>query len=294
MYENIYPDFIDINNEICEDEFIGFLYKNKDNLIFKRRSDYKKLFVSPDSHDLYCNEKEINYKNKIFIILESPHIEEYFGYKLKKYSGGTTNSRPANGVTGENIDKYFTKIFRDFLIENLDYDGIYSIIIINPVQNQCSLGVSDTKIYRDRMWLNYWLNGGKDNFLNRVEKYKVDFLINCCTTGKHYKIDKANEKYLFDKKTTNLPQYFFEDEYNLKKSDKKDDEFILRCRKYESNGSLTLRGIVEATLEEKFSNEFLEKKYVRSAHPCTWDKNTKTHKFDSSKKFICFKKAYVR
>lgn len=297
MYNNIYPDFIKnhINEQNCDDEFIGFLFKNEDNLIFKRRKDYNQLFVSPDKHDSYCNERNIDYKGKIHIILESPHVEEYFGYNLEKYSGNFTNSRPANGFTGKNIDKYFTKVFKDFLLTNLSDKGIYSVIIMNAITKQCSLGVRDTKIYRDRMWLNYWLEDGKNYFLKRIEKIhkfkkdEINLIFNCCTVGEHYKIDQNNGKYLFDEKTTKLPQYFIRDEYELEKTEKGEEIIMLKCRKYKNNGALTLREIVEATLEEKFSEDFLIKHYVRSTHPSTWNRIKEVNKFDPKEDIIRFK-----
>lgn len=296
MYDNIYPDFLKshFNQEICEDEFVGFLFKNEENLIYKKRKDYHKKFVSADKHDLYCNDKSINYKGKIYIILESPHIGEYFGYDLKKYSGGITNSRPANGQTGKYIDKYLTKILENFLTSNLNDRGIYSVIIINSIRKQCSLGVEDTKIYRDRMWLNYWFDYGECNFIRRIKKLMefeddVKLILNCCTEGSHYKIDQKNQKYIFDEETTKLPQYFFENEYNLKKAKKDEEGVKLKCRRHKNNGALTLKGIVEATLEEIVSEKIIKKNYLRSNHPSIWNRNKKVNNFNSKEEIIRFK-----
>jgi hypothetical protein len=85
---------------------------------------------------------------------------------------------PASGKTGELIRAKFLQV--KGLNEYIDC----GLILMNEVQNQCSLG-SPTNCYRDDVFCAAWEDGAKENFISRfnVTFKKGDVIVNCCTKG---------------------------------------------------------------------------------------------------------------
>lgn len=111
---------------------------------------------------------------------------------ISEFDGESVTSRPANGKTGECINHLLNGFLRDYISDNLD-EGIYEVGLINSIQYQCSLGESP-KIYRDKLFLYHWINGGNEEFKNRIERYSPNLLINSCTKGSS--VESGSESYI--------------------------------------------------------------------------------------------------
>ena len=131
----------------------------------------------------YWDRKNIDYynsdtNNKIILIMESPHKDEF----TQNIPNG-----PAFGKTGKNIASYFESVLnKEFFNVNISLsNGTYDLYLINAIQFQCSLGLP-TEYFRDLIFTGLWFNGGEENFKNRLEKIKLnnnDIVINSCTNG---------------------------------------------------------------------------------------------------------------
>ncbi|MDN5343487.1 MAG: hypothetical protein PWP28_2367 [Oceanotoga sp.] len=177
--------FIDENNkyfniniensrfEKCEDNYVGS-FNPIDNI--NNNLWFEKELRERNKEYIKIKKEEIRrLENKIIIILESPHVEEFNSQKLNFPA-------PAMGKTGENLQKYFIESMKKYL-ENKNYN----IILMNSIQYQCSLGY-DTNIYRDRLWLELWEYEDYDcDFINRLNIYEPDIIVNLCTKGSHKK-----------------------------------------------------------------------------------------------------------
>lgn len=196
----------------------------------------------------------------VVLVLESPHIDEFFPNGLDSYNkNNKVYSRPANGVTGKNIEKFFISIFKENLIRNLKKDGKYAVALVNSVQQQCSLGVKPL-YYRDRVWVPYWAKYKKD-FLERIKILSLTMIINCATLGEHYQMNKEGDGY--DKNKLKFTQTFIVEEFpELNK------KFII-----DSNSNFSIRSLITHELKSKFNSEII---YL-SNHPSSWnyEKNRK-------------------
>ena len=142
-----------INNDYlqciqCPDQIVGQIEKDDNDNILVDWSEYDfKTRINIDYRS------EINIDNKIILILESPHVEEF----VEPYG-------PAKGVTGKNIRNLFQAVCgEDLLI------GKYNLILMNAIQYQCSLGLP-TKYYRDKVFDSVWECFGRSNFESRINK----------------------------------------------------------------------------------------------------------------------------
>lgn len=102
------------------------------------------------------------------MVLESPHIDEFQGH-----------IGPAKGPTGTNIARFLTKV------HGLEDMGQRSLILVNAVQFQCSLG-HPTHIFRDRIFRQGWSDGGALDFASRIGALFLegDIVVNACTKGR--------------------------------------------------------------------------------------------------------------
>ena len=124
--------------------------------------------------------------NRIVLVLESPHIEEY---------RETHEPGPAYGKTGRNIKAFLPHILAEAIRTKKMFEGEptgrYKLILMNAIQYSCSLGVATEK-YRDAMFLLSWKRDDvRNSFCNRLRRiYGNDgkcIVINCCTMGNHCK-----------------------------------------------------------------------------------------------------------
>ena len=127
------------------------------------------------------NEYAIKDYPVIALVLESPHKKEF---ELNKI---------ASSFTGKNINKYFLinlyyflsfNTFEDCIYNKKNImieDGIYKLILINPIQYQCSLGLKNS-IYKNDIFKECWKDKSfKNDFIKRLTKSKPTLIINCCT-----------------------------------------------------------------------------------------------------------------
>ena len=122
--------------------------------------------------------------NLIVLVLESPHVSEYDDYKPLI---------PANGRTGDKIDKYVQSLFNALIKGGLDEEiDEWFFAIVNPVPWQASLGrFIKGKLQaclRDTVWKKvYTDNYGncKDYFESIIQSLPENaIIINACTGGK--------------------------------------------------------------------------------------------------------------
>jgi hypothetical protein len=146
-----------IETRLCPDQYVGVISQfSSSNVDFPER-----VSVENRPPNLRC----------VVMILESPHIEEF-----------SNSPGPAKGQTGKLIRKHFLRV------KGLSEYESYGLILMNAVQNQCSLG-SPTDCYRDNVFFNAWQNGAKDYFIRRLNALfrTGDVAVNCCTKGKKKK-----------------------------------------------------------------------------------------------------------
>lgn len=125
----------------------------------------------------------------VVLLLESPHKDEYHRDNVN------CPIAPANGTTGENIDRCLSAALSQ-IEEELIAPGCH-VIISNPIQFQTSLhaihGRSTRgkaggrwRTLRDRIWKTLWNEGGQENYIRRcfrerLNTYRPSVIINACT-----------------------------------------------------------------------------------------------------------------
>lgn len=111
----------------------------------------------------------------IFLVLESPHKEEYKGHTPRPAAGRSIST------AGGGIRELFSEVCP---LQNYLPSGDFGLVIVNSVQYPCALG--DIDKYRDDVFLECWHDFGEANFGSRIRKlYKPgDIIINACTKGK--------------------------------------------------------------------------------------------------------------
>lgn len=130
----------------------------------------------------------------IVLLLESPHKDEY--------QPGNINCpiAPANGKTGDNIDRCLSTVLRRINAELIEEELIEeelivpdcNVIISNPIQFQTSLhaihgqGISSAsrwKTLRDHVWRTLWDEEHiKQCFRDRLDTYNPSLIVNACTS----------------------------------------------------------------------------------------------------------------
>ncbi|MCP8690414.1 hypothetical protein [Marinobacterium sedimentorum] len=150
----------------CPDQFVGEVIVGAGSITSPSSNNENTDFAERKNIDSWSRRGS----QAVFLILESPHIDEYVG-----------EIGPAKGVTGENIRRLFGEAcsLSQYLQENT-----YPLVLVNAVQYQCSLG-HPTKYFRDRIFAEVWKHGGKNDFQERIESMysEGDLIINACTTG---------------------------------------------------------------------------------------------------------------
>lgn len=137
----------------CPDQYVGLVARFTPNDDFPER-----VSVEKRPSDIKC----------VVMVLESPHIAEF-----------TDRLGPAKGQTGKLIRTHFLRV------NGLSDYSNHGLILINAIQNQCSLGFT-TDCYRDEVFATTWQNGAKEDFVRRLKAtLRVgDVIVNCCTKGK--------------------------------------------------------------------------------------------------------------
>ena len=260
----------DIRNEILN-RIHAFSIESKkceDNLVAKveyinNEWKFKENNILPNDR---IAEPNILIKNKvndrIVIILESPHKDEY----SKKITA------PAMGTTGENINKYLLDILNKKIgnpqIDKKEYD----VILMNAIQYQTSLGI-DTEYFRDRVWLTLWNKGDlRKEFIKRLEGYNADIVFNFCTNGSH----KKDLIYILDKKRNSSNMTFqYIDSLNLNIKKKKDnnlyidEKVVCKVTKKDNTNVYLLKEFVQTAIEESNLSSS-NVKIFKGPHPSSW------------------------
>lgn len=160
----------------CPDQCVGSIFiETKQNQNGRVKTVVKNLLTNSENNDFKFRDslrKLPKESKKIFLILESPHIDEYKG-----------DTAPAKGKTGLNIRNYLNLV----VYRNLDkfvIDTEYKVVLINAIQYQCSLGVKKSP-YRNEVFLRCWAKFGHDDFVTRLKSRLNlgDIIINAATKG---------------------------------------------------------------------------------------------------------------
>ncbi|MDY0278396.1 MAG: hypothetical protein RBQ97_09980 [Acholeplasma sp.] len=173
----------------CCDNFIGHIeYNNcsipEFDLWFSEDKRLDNISEVKVDHKEYKYSKETE---KIVIILESPHKDEY---KVL-----LPDPLPAIGGTGRKLHSFFPEVFLKSGLDNLIgfEKAKYEVILMNIIQYQCSLGAS-TKLYRDRVFKELWKNKFVyDSFENRLKQYNPRIIMNLSTDIGKIEAKKALE-----------------------------------------------------------------------------------------------------
>ncbi|MGF1756663.1 hypothetical protein L4D76_01685 [Photobacterium sagamiensis] len=114
----------------------------------------------------------------IFLILESPHYDEFL----------SNPPMPAAGTTGDYIEEHLEKVLNTHVRKpkGLEEGTTFDVVLMNAVQFQTSLGVSPPSVYRDDVFRPLWRRGGNEDFRTRLADNleQGDIIINACTSGK--------------------------------------------------------------------------------------------------------------
>lgn len=243
--------FQTVVNEAVVDFMSDFLknithYNQKcKNGIIKYSTEKSNYFISPFNEENLEGYKEKN--QKLVIVLESPHIDEYF-------KNGQEIAEPvcANGKTGENIIKC-----KDTMLAKmgLSIDKV-DVFIINAIPYQCSQGIS-TEVLRDFVWIKCWYEFGYSDLLALLDKIKPDYIVNSCTKGCHF---------LPSSSSRNISKKYIE--ILVGKNSNKD----IRCYK-DTTGETeySLRGFVNQCIKKYAENAEGIRLYQCAKHPCRWD-----------------------
>jgi len=147
----------------CPDNYVGTISKSEENLFIKCELRFENRHrTRPIAHEN---------PNRIVIVLESPHINEFRSSLIA----------PALGKTGNNLS---SELHRKLYCIISNDEQFYDVYICNPIQYQCSLGLkcsNNKDIIFKKMWESKQV---KHDFLSRIEKIKPTIIINCCTGGK--------------------------------------------------------------------------------------------------------------
>lgn len=141
------------------------------------------------------------YKKFIVVILESPHILEYFDNcgNIRK------TPSPLSGKSKDNFENFFSDCLNSNKNIGADPGDIFAVIILNPVRYQASLGISPiNNLVKEINWINLW-SKEKNNFLKTLKTIYKDnnkniILLNFATKGKYICIKQIISEFLTDNK----------------------------------------------------------------------------------------------
>lgn len=245
-----------IESKKCEDNLVAKVEYINNEWKFKENN------ILPNDR---IAEPNILIKNKvndrIVIILESPHKDEY----------SKQITAPAMGTTGENINKYLLDILNKKIGNPQGDKKEYDVILMNAIQYQTSLGI-DTEYFRDRVWLTLWNKGvARDEFIRKLEDYKPDIIFNFCTNGSH----KKDLIYILDKKKNSNMTYQYIDSLNLNIERKEDnnlyigEKVVYKVTPKDSTNVYLLKGFVQTAIEESNLSSG-NVKIFKGSHPSSW------------------------
>lgn len=168
IQENICADLSGLKNfsaKACPDHIIGFC-----NFMQPFQCQLWMSRIQRLEHQQYT-QKFDQVKRAVALIIESPHKAEF---------ADASFIAPAMGPTGENITQHLPNLL-DEIGRQLSLEGKYTLILLNTIQQQCSLGELP-KLYRDRVWRALW-DYERDAFVRRLKSYKPAVLVEMCTAS---------------------------------------------------------------------------------------------------------------
>lgn len=259
----------------CNDEVIAVLDVIGTTWSTRRTFKYNTHFVGLDTYDLHKHK----YSAPIVIVTESPHISEFDEINILDFTSNTpVNARPVNGVTGQNIMEHLLGLLRQ---ENIALvTGRYPVIVINAIQEQCSLGV-DTKCHRTKNFIAYWPN--KRNILiNRLSNLKPILVINSCTVGDFYLEDgksafQQGNRSSFEKHFLELIERTIS--YKEQKNPTYQDMI-------EMHGSIDLSGMVMSIINNVYSNIC---RIEKTTHPSFWSEKNPRFQLKKNSVYYLYK-----
>lgn len=174
----------------CEDQFIAEIEIN----ISRNGEGFIKWLTPIDQIKSRAQADSIKSNIEIptiIIVLESPHVKEFFDGREKR-----AQPMPAMGNTGTHIIDYFPELLMKYILQTkikqgvvtrriCDIEnGIYRVALLNTIQYQCSIG-EKIEEYKEKI-LSRCLNGESflDDTIKRLKKLSPGIIINCCTIGK--------------------------------------------------------------------------------------------------------------
>ncbi|HIF9075417.1 TPA: hypothetical protein ACX6S8_002174 [Photobacterium damselae] len=249
------------NLKTCHDEVIGILVVKDGNGFIRRTKDHQQRFVSIP----YYLSNQTAFKRPILFVTESPHVEEFkVGQVYDCLTQELVHARPVNGVTGNNIRQYLIGLLLGIKL-TLE-DGYYPIIVINALQEQCSLG-QDTALYRTRNFIKYWPS--RIEYLQkRLQELDPIIAINACTAGDFYLMREGKmtqTKAFSSGRRQDFEQAFslllFEEFGYSDAVNSSDDKLVFM-------GSFDLAGLVMKELYDAYNPRHILLK--KSTHPSAW------------------------
>lgn len=158
----------------CMDQICGWVDINGSyNSIRKWKTKFDVDYLA--NGKAVCRGKTI--KSPIVIILESPHVDEF-------YANGTAKG-PAQGKTGNRFDKYFERLLHESSVSRVIGTTTHAIVFVNSVQYQCSLGRQPLIGQNRRDCNDNWrlcFNAGCDlDLVDRLNALNPFAVINLCT-----------------------------------------------------------------------------------------------------------------
>lgn len=158
--------------------------KSKSVTVFSAKDDDKDLRNWLNS----CKNAPLH----LYLVLESPHVDEY--KNGKPYF-------PARGKTGENIYKSLPNMLNQKSFKSLELGAFMEratsspvlpivVKVMNSIRYQCSLGIQPiSRMIVEENWVDLWFDpnvNGEEDFEQRIERANEEsnaFFINACTEG---------------------------------------------------------------------------------------------------------------
>ncbi|MBQ4666664.1 hypothetical protein [Aeromonas hydrophila] len=261
--------------KFCNDEVIAVLEVRNGCWNLRRTLKYNTHFVSLDTYKLFSSK----YKAPIIIVTESPHIEEFNNVQIIDLVLGTlVDARPVNGKTGANIMNHLVELLKS---EGLSFDnGNYPVIVINAIQEQCSLG-KDTKLYRTENFITRWENN-RHILQSRLGSIIPILTINACTAGDFYikngeSAFQQNNRSIFEQHFLNL----IENKIGYKTHHNNTYQNII-----EMHGSIDLAGMVMSIIENVYSSTC---RIEKTTHPSFWSNTAPKFQRKNGNTFTLYK-----
>lgn len=180
--DSIYHEFFQDTNKVPDVSRYDVLIENQivQPLIKHDCSDF------PCSH--YNDQNTDSVERSIVVILESPHKFEYCITSKQIHP-----IAPAQGTTGRSLEEYLVTHISQVVEKNPQLNGLYSVVLLNPIQWQTSLAMfmknskSLHNELRDKIWKTLWTCPDvQDDFIDRLSSVKPELVVNACT-GKYCK-----------------------------------------------------------------------------------------------------------